>query len=264
MRTPRTQADICDRLGIGLEDLVVIDAFNGIGFQTEQGLFGICMRDRGIEATLDGVLVWASYDSPDLTAIERHRCANVVQEVPRRRRSRPPLDDRPHPGPDVPAQPGDTPMTPEQLAEIYWGALRGVLPVHVATINPHLPIATPAPALEIIPWARVDEETRASHIAVAARVLEQAEPDECSRCREMSPENPDAQETRTEKHTGVVCLPAPADTAEVDGRTVVTLCGFLWPETDEELIPTSTLVRSVADCPRCLELSADWPAGQAP
>ncbi len=75
---------------------------------------------------------------------------------------------------------------------------------------------------------------------------------------------PNARETRTEKHTGVVCLPAPADAAEVDGRILVTLCGHLWPETDEDVIATSTLNRAGVNCPDCLELSADWPAGRAP
>lgn len=34
--------------------------FSGVGVQTDQGLFGICKRDDGIEVLLDGDLVWSS------------------------------------------------------------------------------------------------------------------------------------------------------------------------------------------------------------
>lgn len=51
-------------------------------------------------------------------------------------------------------------MTPEQLAEIYWGALQEVLPRTV-------------PGLAIIPWSEVNQVARDAHIDVAALVLEQ-------------------------------------------------------------------------------------------
>ena len=55
------QGQLCEELGCGLEGLTIREAFNGIGFETDQGLFGICMRDGGIEVLLNGELVWMSY-----------------------------------------------------------------------------------------------------------------------------------------------------------------------------------------------------------
>ena len=60
-----SQAKLCAQLHIGLEGLTILEAFNGIGFQTDQGHFGICMRDRGIDILLDGKPVWNSYDVGD-------------------------------------------------------------------------------------------------------------------------------------------------------------------------------------------------------
>lgn len=34
--------------------------FTGLGIKTDQGLFGIAMRDDGIEVMLDGEIVWSS------------------------------------------------------------------------------------------------------------------------------------------------------------------------------------------------------------
>lgn len=36
------------------------DVFCGIGIETDQGRFGIAMRDNGIEVLLNGKLVWSS------------------------------------------------------------------------------------------------------------------------------------------------------------------------------------------------------------
>lgn len=44
----------------GLNDITVEDCFLGIGMETDQGLFGIAMRDDGIEVMLNGNLVWSS------------------------------------------------------------------------------------------------------------------------------------------------------------------------------------------------------------
>lgn len=44
--------------GVGQVELQ--EVFNGIGMPTDQGYFGIAMRDDGIEVLLDGKLVWSS------------------------------------------------------------------------------------------------------------------------------------------------------------------------------------------------------------
>jgi hypothetical protein len=44
----------------GPREATLSGAYNGIGIETEQGLFGIAQRDRGIEVMLDGKLVWSS------------------------------------------------------------------------------------------------------------------------------------------------------------------------------------------------------------
>lgn len=52
--------DICRYLDVGPEGLIIVDAFSGVGFRTDQGIFGIAIRDSGIEVTLDGTFVWSS------------------------------------------------------------------------------------------------------------------------------------------------------------------------------------------------------------
>ena len=126
-------------------------------------------------------------------------------------------------------------------------------------------------AAKIQDWADHSSGPPKAVYAAAARALAEPPPTDPTTLdrperewRRVPKRPPNAHQTRTEKHTGVVCLPAPADAAEVDGRRLVTLCGHLWPETDEDVIATSTLNRAGVNCPRCLELSADWPAGRAP
>lgn len=55
-----TQRGLAALLNVGLEDIVIVEAYNGIGFQTDQGLIGVCMRDAGIEVCIDGELKWSS------------------------------------------------------------------------------------------------------------------------------------------------------------------------------------------------------------
>ena len=42
-------------------DVDLEEVYNGVGIKTDQGLFGICMRDNGIEIMLDGEAVWDSH-----------------------------------------------------------------------------------------------------------------------------------------------------------------------------------------------------------
>jgi len=46
------------------EPITIRDFFNGVGFETEQGRFGVARRDSGIEVVLDGELVWSSTTNP--------------------------------------------------------------------------------------------------------------------------------------------------------------------------------------------------------
>lgn len=48
----------------GGERITIVDFFNGVGFETEQGRFGVARRDSGIEVVLDGELVWSSTTNP--------------------------------------------------------------------------------------------------------------------------------------------------------------------------------------------------------
>jgi hypothetical protein len=41
-------------------NIILSEVYNGIGIQTDQGLFGIAQRDGGIEVMLNGQLVWSS------------------------------------------------------------------------------------------------------------------------------------------------------------------------------------------------------------
>lgn len=43
-------------------EVVIQGCYNGIGIETDQGLFGIAQRDDGIEVMLDGKLVWSSME----------------------------------------------------------------------------------------------------------------------------------------------------------------------------------------------------------
>lgn len=57
--------------------------YNGVGIQTDQGYFGICQRDAGLEIFLDGKLILATYDPEMLAALteitERRVEARKVQ-----------------------------------------------------------------------------------------------------------------------------------------------------------------------------------------
>lgn len=43
-------------------ELDVSELYNGIGIKTDQGLFGVAMRDCGIEVMLDGDMVFQSHE----------------------------------------------------------------------------------------------------------------------------------------------------------------------------------------------------------
>jgi len=49
-------------LDIGVMEVELVGAYNGVGIQTDQGHFGIAQRDSGIEVLLDGKTVFASHD----------------------------------------------------------------------------------------------------------------------------------------------------------------------------------------------------------
>ncbi len=57
--------------------------YNGIGIRTDQGYFGICQRDAGLEILLDGKLIFATYDPEMLGALteitERQIAAQKAQ-----------------------------------------------------------------------------------------------------------------------------------------------------------------------------------------
>jgi hypothetical protein len=47
-------------LDVSGADVELVGVYNGVGIQTEQGLFGVCQRDGGIEVLLNGHTVWSS------------------------------------------------------------------------------------------------------------------------------------------------------------------------------------------------------------
>jgi hypothetical protein len=47
-------------LDLSYVDVTLRDVFTGVGIETDQGHFGIAMRDDGIEVLLNGKLVWSS------------------------------------------------------------------------------------------------------------------------------------------------------------------------------------------------------------
>ena len=47
-------------LDVGPRECTLTGVYNGIGIETDEGLFGIAQRDSGIEVMLDGELVWSS------------------------------------------------------------------------------------------------------------------------------------------------------------------------------------------------------------
>jgi hypothetical protein len=49
-------------MNIGYHEVLIQECFTGIAMETDQGLFGIAMRDDGIEVLLDGKLVWSSME----------------------------------------------------------------------------------------------------------------------------------------------------------------------------------------------------------
>jgi len=55
-----SQLELCERLGISLDELNLHKVYNGLSIETDQGTFGIAQRDNGIEILLDGKLVWSS------------------------------------------------------------------------------------------------------------------------------------------------------------------------------------------------------------
>lgn len=51
-----TQRQLAQLLGTHLEGITILRAYNGIGFGTDQGTYGVAMRDGGLEVMLDGFL----------------------------------------------------------------------------------------------------------------------------------------------------------------------------------------------------------------
>jgi hypothetical protein len=47
-------------LELSYVDVLLKKVYTGIGIETDQGLFGIAMRDDGIEVLLNGKIVWSS------------------------------------------------------------------------------------------------------------------------------------------------------------------------------------------------------------
>ena len=50
-------------------EIVLSEVYNGIGIQTDMGLFGVAQRNGGIEVLHDGKPVWASHDYPGSVGI---------------------------------------------------------------------------------------------------------------------------------------------------------------------------------------------------
>jgi hypothetical protein len=47
-------------INVGCRVMTLIEVYNGVGIDTDQGHFGISQRDGGIEVLLDGKIVWSS------------------------------------------------------------------------------------------------------------------------------------------------------------------------------------------------------------
>ena len=54
------------------------DVFNGVGIQTDDGLFGVAQRDGGIELMLDGELIFSSASMHDDIDPEMDLCMAVA------------------------------------------------------------------------------------------------------------------------------------------------------------------------------------------
>jgi hypothetical protein len=50
------------KINVENNEIVISEAYNGIGIKTEMGHFGIAQRDGGIEVMLDGKTVWTSLE----------------------------------------------------------------------------------------------------------------------------------------------------------------------------------------------------------
>jgi len=57
----------------GVADVTLQKVYNGVGIETDQGLFGIAQRDGGIEVMLNGKLVFSS------SSLEEHKI--TLQEL---------------------------------------------------------------------------------------------------------------------------------------------------------------------------------------
>ena len=42
------------------DGIILSEVYSGVGIETDQGVFGICERDGGIEVLLDSKLIWSS------------------------------------------------------------------------------------------------------------------------------------------------------------------------------------------------------------
>jgi hypothetical protein len=52
-------------IDVHYREAIISECYNGIGIETDQGLFGIAQRDDGIEVMLNGEFVWSSMDLKD-------------------------------------------------------------------------------------------------------------------------------------------------------------------------------------------------------
>lgn len=53
-------------------EVTIKECFNGIGIESPMGMFGIALRDGGIEVMLDGKLVWTSHEIASSEKDEKH------------------------------------------------------------------------------------------------------------------------------------------------------------------------------------------------
>jgi len=84
--------DCDDPLGMRAVEVKCLEAdlegvYCGIGIITDQGVFGICQRDNGIEVMLDGNAVWDSHRlrGGSMEANEAKPTVDEIEETLRRR-----------------------------------------------------------------------------------------------------------------------------------------------------------------------------------
>jgi len=61
-------------LDVSYVDVTLRKVFNGVGIETDQGHFGIAMRDDGIEVMLNGALVWSSTSALGNAPVSEEAC----------------------------------------------------------------------------------------------------------------------------------------------------------------------------------------------